>query len=347
MPVGDELELAGPRLKLDDWLLEVAEVERLAIRAPGVEVLERLLESDEVLVAYRRGDVDAVGQLAGAVDYAGERAEIVTKLTLRAWSAPKSSYGSNTEEARPATILPSASCPGTVLPEVREQPLDGLARGRQQGFAELLVCALVDGHQREVTVDSVSAAVVELIRRDADFASLVARQLRDEAATFAMTIDELIANDEDAAVEFKSTARWDIVKGERSPAMEDAVVKTVAAFLNTEGGTLLIGVGPDRTAVGLELDYPHVKPPNGDGFVNWLTTHLVNAVGSPAVMRTRARIAGHQGVDLCRLDVGRSTRPVQAKTSKTPAAFFVRMNNSSRALAEAERDEYVAQHWDS
>ena len=96
-----------------------------------------------------------------------------------------------------------------------------------------------------------------------------------------MTIDELIANDEDAAVEFKSTARWDILKAERSPAMEDAVVKTVAAFLNTEGGTLLIGVGPDRTPVGLELDYPHVKPPNGDGFVNWLTTHLVNAVGGP------------------------------------------------------------------
>ena len=36
------------------------------------------------------------------------------------------------------------------------------------------------------------------------------------------------------------------MKGERNPAMEDAVVRTVAAFLNTDGGTLLIGVGPDR-----------------------------------------------------------------------------------------------------
>ena len=104
--------------------------------------------------------------------------------------------------------------------------------------------------------------------------------------------------------------------------MEDAIVKTVAAFLNTDGGTLLIGVGPDRSIVGLELDYPHVKPPNGDGFVNWLTTHLANALGAAAVMRTRARVVAHAGVELCRLDVARSSRPIWAKTSKERARLL-------------------------
>lgn len=50
---------------------------------------------------------------------------------------------------------------------------------------------------------------------------------------------------------------------ERSKAIEDAVVKTVAGFLNTDGGTLLIGIGPDREVVGLQADYQRVKPPNG------------------------------------------------------------------------------------
>lgn len=199
----------------------------------------------------------------------------------------------------------------------------------------------------QVSVDSVTAAVVERIRRDADFAARVALQLRDENATFAMTIEQLIANDEDAAVEFKSTARWDINEGKRNPAMEDAVVKTIAAFLNTDGGTLLVGVGPDRVPIGLDLDYAHVKPSNGDGFVNWLTTHLVNSLGSAAVMRTRARIARHQGVDICRVDAGRSDRPVSAKTSKAASVFFVRMNNSSRSIGDSERDDYIAQHWGS
>jgi type I restriction enzyme, R subunit len=201
------------------------------------------------------------------------------------------------------------------------------------------------GLPRQVSVESVTAAVVERIRRDADFAALVALQLRDEGATFAMTIDQLIANDEDAAVEFKSTGRWDTKLGERNPAMEDVVVKTVAAFLNTDGGTLLVGVGPDGTLVGLDLDYAHVKPSNGDGFVNWLTTHLVNALGAAPVMRTRARVVRHRGLEVCRLDVGRSTRPVLAKTSKAEDVFFVRMNNSSRSMDDGERDEYIAQHW--
>jgi type I restriction enzyme, R subunit len=197
----------------------------------------------------------------------------------------------------------------------------------------------------EVSVESITAAAVERIRTDAHFAALVALQLRDEGATFALTIDQLLANDEDAAVEFKSTGRWDIRNEERSPVIEDAIVKTVAAFLNTDGGTLLIGIGPDGTVVGLDHDYAHVKPSNGDGFVNWLTTHLINALGAPAVMRTRARVVNYQDEELCRLDVGRSTRPVTAKTSKDPHVFFVRMNNSSRQVGESERDEYIAQHW--
>ena len=145
------------------------------------------------------------------------------------------------------------------------------------------------------------------------------------------TVAELIDNDEDFAVEFKSTARWDVREARPNKAIEDAIVKTAAGFLNTDGGTLLIGVGPDRTVVGLGSDYPLVKPANGDGFVNWLTTHLANAFGHAAVMRTRARIIVHDGREICRLDVARSSRPVWAKTSKKDHVFYVRMNNSTRA----------------
>jgi hypothetical protein len=74
------------------------------------------------------------------------------------------------------------------------------------------------------------------------------------------TIEELIENDEDSAVEFKSTARWDVNEARYNKAMEDSVVKTVAGFLNTDGGTLLIGVGPDLKTVGLDQDYEKVKP---------------------------------------------------------------------------------------
>jgi hypothetical protein len=139
-------------------------------------------------------------------------------------------------------------------------------------------------------------------------------------------VAEIIENDEEFAVEFKSTARWVLRMGGQNKAMEDAVVETVAGFLNTDGGTLLIGVGPDREAVGLGHDYPRVKPPTGDGFVNWLTTHLTTAVGHAADMRTQARIAVHEGHEICRLDVARPSRPVWVRTSRLDRVLYVRMN---------------------
>jgi len=195
------------------------------------------------------------------------------------------------------------------------------------------------------SVDELTDAVVDRIRRDAKFAELVASRLRGVTPTFARSVEELLDSDEDEAVEFKSTARWDVREAKRNPAIEDAIVKTVAAFLNTEGGTLLIGVGPDQSLVGLGLDYPHVKPPNGDGFVNWLTTHLLNALGGPAVMRTRARVVSHRGVEICRLDVARSSQPIWSRTSKGDDVFFVRMNNSSRVLPESDLEAYFADRW--
>jgi type I restriction enzyme R subunit len=194
-------------------------------------------------------------------------------------------------------------------------------------------------------LDTLTASVVERIRVDAEFASKVAEQLGVVGGAAFRTVAEIIDNDEDFAVEFKSTARWDLRAGGPNKAMEDAVVKTVAGFLNTDGGTLLIGVGPDREVVGLGHDYPRVKPPNGDGFVNWLTTHLTMAVGHAAVMRTRARIAVHDGHEICRLDVARSSRPVWAKTSKLDRVMFVRMNNSTRELPEGEGERYIIDHW--
>ncbi len=196
-----------------------------------------------------------------------------------------------------------------------------------------------------VALDTMTAEVVERIRVDAEFAALVAAQLGLPGGTALRTVEELIENDEDAAVEFKSSARWDVREAKKSKAMEDAIVKTVAGFLNTNGGSLLIGVGPDRVTVGLDQDYELVRPRNGDGFVNWLTTHLIGAIGHPAVMRTRARIVLHDACEVCRIDVAKSSVPVWAKTSKDDRVFFARMNNSTRAMPEPDASTYVREHF--
>lgn len=49
-----------------------------------------------------------------------------------------------------------------------------------------------------------------------------------------------------------------------------------------------------------------------------------------------------QGQEICRVDVGRSSQPGWAKTSKDDYVFYVRINNSTRALPPNELPAYVA-----
>jgi type I restriction enzyme R subunit len=196
-----------------------------------------------------------------------------------------------------------------------------------------------------VTAAALTEGVVKRLRTDAEFVALVAEKLGLVGKPELRTIEELIDNNEDYTVDFKSTARWDLRENQPSRAMEDAIVKTVAAFLNTDGGTLLIGIGPDRTVLGLAHDYERVNPKDGDGFVNWLTTHLINALGYAPVTRARTRIAVHAGHEICRVDVAASPTPVWARMSKDEQTFFVRMNNSTRALPGGEMETYRAERW--
>ncbi|MGI8632299.1 MAG: type I restriction enzyme endonuclease domain-containing protein, partial [Solirubrobacterales bacterium] len=196
-----------------------------------------------------------------------------------------------------------------------------------------------------IDVERVSASELAEKMSNPEFAALVAEQLRGDDAFFAIASDELIASDENHRVEFKATARWNLVEERKDKRMEGAVVKTVAGLLNTDGGTLFIGVDDDRAPIGLGQDLPLVKPPNADGLVNWLTTHLINALTHTPVMRTRARIDVIDGSEVCRVDIARSSAPVTARMSDGREAFWVRMNNSTRELPEVEQDVYVRDHW--
>lgn len=196
-----------------------------------------------------------------------------------------------------------------------------------------------------VDVETITTSVIAQIKADSSFAEAVAEQLRGKGAFFAVPSAELIAGDETFEVEFKSTARWNLREQCKDKRMEDAVVKTIAGFLNADGGTLFIGVDDQRRAIGLASDLPLVKPPSPDGLVNWLTTHLINALRHTAASRARIRIEEVDATPICRIDVARSSTPVMARMSEKGDVFWVRMNNSTRSLPEVEIAEYVRDHW--
>jgi type I restriction enzyme R subunit len=161
-------------------------------------------------------------------------------------------------------------------------------------YNEAAVAVAPAGARATLSVDEITESVVERIRSDAAFAEAVAEELRGEAPTYARRIEELIAAGESATVAFVSHP------------IQSAILAAVGALLEADGGTLLIGIGSEREPIG--LDYSDAAPANGDGFVDLLTADLATALGPAAVKRTRARIVPYRGVELCRLDVARSSR---------------------------------------
>ena len=93
-----------------------------------------------------------------------------------------------------------------------------------------------------------------------------------QPSSLALTLDEQIQNGETHTMEFKATLRTNLHTNQRDPRMEFSVLRTIAGFLNTYGGTLTIGVFDDGSPVGLEVD----------GFENEdkMTLHLINLIKS-------------------------------------------------------------------
>jgi hypothetical protein len=84
----------------------------------------------------------------------------------------------------------------------------------------------------------------------------------------------LLKSPESVHLEFKSTARWNLRSGAKDPAIEDSVVKTVAGFLNTDGGTLVIGVDDSGTPRGVEEDLKTCRN-SADAYERWLMGSLL------------------------------------------------------------------------
>ena len=81
-------------------------------------------------------------------------------------------------------------------------------------------------------------------------ANRIARFINTEISKW----EELVSGGESQTCEFKSTIRWNIERGCAVKTIEYAVLKTVAAFLNTSGGFLFIGVSDDGEIIGTQLD---------------------------------------------------------------------------------------------
>jgi len=162
------------------------------------------------------------------------------------------------------------------------------------------------------------------------------------------SVAELLAGEESSELEFKQTGVGHRPQSGKPQFPSDAVVKSVAAFLNSgTGGTLGIGISDDKQVVGLDDDF-RLCGMDIDKYVNAITSGLISACGAgPVTLHTRARPEQVDGRWVVLVDVTPSSKPVYTRTSRGDEAFFVRANNTTRQLGIGEAHEYISTRWPS
>ena len=171
-----------------------------------------------------------------------------------------------------------------------------------------------------------------------------------EEAFVPASIEDLIKDGESDELEFKATLRWDIIEGKVNKKLEQVVVKTVAAFANAQGGSLLIGVDNDGRAVGLSRDYESLGEASRDRFEVHLRNVLNQQFGTTFVAsKIKTQFHAVDDVDMCQVDVTTAKEPVivaiKDKNGRLLEKFYVRSGNSSQEILMSEMTSYVKERF--
>ena len=158
--------------------------------------------------------------------------------------------------------------------------------------------------------------------------------------------DLLIAGGESASLEFKQTMRWDTELKKRNPEVLKASVKTVCAFLNAGGGTLLIGVADSGEPTGLQDDLQDFSDKKTvDSFELKFRDALSKNLNPDPNQLVTLSFPYFNGVQICRVDVGQSPQPVFLAPKGAIPEFFVRKGNASPLLDVRQACEFVLDRW--
>lgn len=160
------------------------------------------------------------------------------------------------------------------------------------------------------------------------------------------SVEEKISEPESNNFEIKASMIWDYQTNSVNKGLILPIIKTIAAFLNTEGGALLVGVH-DRTreVLGLEKDFGSFGA-KGD-WDTWLQT-LVNAVNAHLgkelahYLTTKRHVVG--GKSIAEIEVRRSSKPIYVDP-EGKAEFYIRLANTTHVLNSRQSHDYTNDHW--
>jgi len=159
--------------------------------------------------------------------------------------------------------------------------------------------------------------------------------------TEADEIRNISRQGESKCIEFKETLSLDVKKQTKEKYIELSAFKTIVAFLNTEGGVLLVGVADDGNIPGIDIEIDKFHKGNTDKFLLHFKNSLKTRIGEefyPYIEYKLVPVAENRVL------------VVKCKESKSPcyldnSEFYVRTNPATDKLEGPKLVQYVKNHF--
>ena len=177
---------------------------------------------------------------------------------------------------------------------------------------------------------------------------------------YTSNVDTLIASGEGDKIEFKASLHHPYESEPPDPRkpkppqkeikkdLHRSVTKTVAAFLNSEGGTLLIGVADSGNVLGVEPDFEHLQreKQDADGWLLSLQEAIINALGAEVWNAVRVSLVPHGSHTVAVVSCPPRTTETWHREDGGER-FYIRAANGTRELNGSSLLSYIREHWPS
>ena len=156
----------------------------------------------------------------------------------------------------------------------------------------------------------------------------------------------VIIDGETSTVEFKSSLLWDYKRGMKNRDLVDVVLKTITAFMNSDGGVLYVGVSDDGAILGIGSDYACL---GGKGNWDVWSQAFANAfrkIGPEHAANIKLEKLRLEGKDVGKISVDKGQSPVYVDPFGK-AEFYIRVGTTSQPLNPKQTAEYLQKHFKS
>ncbi len=189
---------------------------------------------------------------------------------------------------------------------------------------------------RQLDVHLRHKSLLDENRRLADQLKDRLQSVPEDPAKRSEWIQSIISSGESDRVEFKSTLRWNLKTDRAEKVIENSWLKSIVAFLNTDGGELLIGVEDRGNILGTGAD----RFDNDDKYLLHVNNRIREYIGLEFVNFINFRLVPIEGQNILLIQCRPSPSPVFLKSGKDED-FYVRVGPGNRRLSTSEVLTYV------